>query len=109
MPRYGHKFRAVRTERDGIKFDSKAEARRYDELVLARKNGTVVQFLVHAPRFLLPGGTSYTADFLVFWADTDGTGGSVTVEDVKGMRTPAYKRSKKQVEALYAPITITEV
>ena len=99
-----HKFRAVRTERDGIKFDSKAEARRYDELVLARKNGLVVQFLVHAPRFILPGGTSYTTDFLVFWED-----GSVTVEDVKGMRTPAYKRSKKQVEALYAPITITEI
>ena len=102
--RQRHKFRAIRCERDGIKFDSKAEARRYDELVLARANGLVVQFLVHAPRFILPGGTSYTADFLVFWED-----GSVTVEDVKGMRTAAYKRSKKQVEALYAPITITEI
>lgn len=39
----------------------------------------------------------------MFWKD-----GRVTVEDVKGVRTAAYRRSKKQVEALY-PVRIEEL
>lgn len=88
--------------RDGILFDSQLEAKRYDDLRLMRNAGEVVMFL-RQPKFDLPGGTKYTADFLVFWANN-----SVTVEDVKGQRTEVYKKAKRQVEALY-PITITEI
>ena len=98
-----HKFRAIPCESDGIKFPSKAERRRYEELKLLRKNGDVVQFLRQVP-FHLPGGVKYVADYLVFWAD-----GTVTVEDVKGMKTPMYIAKKKLVESLYPPITITEI
>jgi hypothetical protein len=97
-----HKFNAIRTERDGFKFASKAEARRYDELKLLERSGEVVFFLMQTP-FHLPGGVKYVCDFQVFWRD-----GTVTFEDVKGMATPVYKAKKRQVEALY-PIQIKEL
>jgi hypothetical protein len=97
-----HKFNAVKTERDGITFSSKKEARRYDELKLLEKAGEVIFFLRQIP-FHLPGGVKYVCDFQVFWRD-----GSVTFEDTKGYKTDMYKAKKKQVEALY-PIEIKEL
>lgn len=87
---------------DGILFASKKEANRYRELALFRRLGDVRFFLRQVP-FHLPGGVKYLLDFMVFWAD-----GSITYEDVKGMRTEMYRLKKRQVEALY-PITITEL
>lgn len=95
------KYRAKKTKVDGITFDSRKEARRYSELKLLQKAGEVL-FFHRQPIFDLPGGTTYRADFLVFWAD-----GHVTWEDVKGVKTPAYKKAKKQVEAVY-PVEILE-
>ncbi|WP_161884481.1 DUF1064 domain-containing protein [Deinococcus alpinitundrae] len=90
-----HKFSAVRTERDRIVFASKAEAARYDQLVLLEKAGDVVGFM-RQPVFYLPGGTRYVADFLIFW-----TGGRVTAEDVKGMETEGFKIKFREVKAAY--------
>ncbi len=39
-----HKFHAIRTELDGIKFASKKEAKRYKELVLLQQKGDIVFF-----------------------------------------------------------------
>lgn len=91
-------------EEDGLRFDSQKELRRYRELKLLRAAGEVIQFLTHTPTFRLPGGVTYTADFLVWWAD-----GRVEIEDTKGVRTEAYRNKKRQVEELYAPLTITEL
>jgi hypothetical protein len=96
-----HKFHAIRTELDGIKFDSKKEAKRYQALLLLIKAGDVLFFLRQVP-FHLPGNVKYICDFVIFW-----TNGEVTFEDVKGMKTAMYILKKKQVEALY-PIEITE-
>jgi dsDNA-binding SOS-regulon protein len=96
-----HKFRAKPTVRDGFRFDSKKEAKRYDDLKLLKRAGEVVFFLRQAP-FHLPGNVTYRIDFVVFWSD-----GNVTFEDVKGVRTPQYITKKKMVEALY-PIEIEE-
>lgn len=41
----GHKFKAIRCEEDGIKFASKKERKRYQELKLLKEKGDVVQFL----------------------------------------------------------------
>lgn len=97
-----HKFRAIATEVDNIKFSSKKEAKRYLELKLLVKAGEILFFLRQVP-FHLPGEVKYVCDFMIFWKD-----GTVTIEDVKGMKTPMYILKKKQVESLY-PITITEV
>ena len=92
----------VRTEVDGIRFDSKKEAQRFGELQLLQRAGKVGWF-IRQPLFDLGGGTKYRADFLIVWTD-----GHVSIEDVKGHKTKAYLRSKKQVEALY-PVVIEEV
>ena len=98
-----HKYHAKQVERDGIRFASTKEAKRYETLKLLRAAGEVLAFLRQVP-FHLPGGVRYVCDFAVFWAD-----GSVTFEDVKGFKTASYKAKKRMVEDLYAPITITEV
>ncbi len=97
-----HKFKARRTNVDGIKFSSKKEANRYNILKLLQKSGDILFFLRQVP-FHLPGGVKYVCDFLIFWAN-----GDVTIEDVKGFKTEIYKAKKKMVEALY-PIEILEV
>ena len=102
MPILRHKFRAKPQELDGIKFASKKEAKRYLELKMLQASGDVLFFLRQVP-FHLQGGVKYVADFLVFWSN-----GEVTIEDVKGLKTPMYNTKKKQVEVAY-PITITEV
>jgi len=97
-----HKFKAKPTETDGIKFSSKKEAKRYNNLKMLKNIGEVLFFLRQVP-FHLPGGVKYVCDFLIFW-----TNGQVTIEDVKGFKTESYKAKKKMVEAIY-PITILEV
>jgi len=97
-----HKFSAVKTEVDGIRFDSKKEAEYYRELKLRWLSGEVIFFLRQVP-FHLPGGVTYRVDFQEFWAD-----GTVHFVDVKGMRTKEYIMKKKMVESLY-PVKIEEV
>ena len=88
---------------EGITFDSRREMLRYQDLLLLKKGGVVLTFLRQVP-FHLPGGVIYRLDFMPFWAD-----GTITFEDVKGMRTESYKAKKRMVEDLFAPITITEL
>jgi hypothetical protein len=97
-----HKFRAIPTELDGIKFASRKEAKRYRELELLKKSGELLFFLRQVP-FHLAGNVKYVCDFLCFWKDD-----TVTIEDIKGIKTPMYILKKKQVEATY-PVSITEV
>ena len=96
-----HKFKNVITVRDGIKFRSKKEAVFYDTLKVAQQGGHIL-FFHRQPKFDLPGGISYSADYQVFYAD-----GSVRYYDVKGFKTKGYIRNKKMVEALY-PVIIEE-
>lgn len=100
LKRLRHKYSAVRTERDGIKFDSKKEARYYDQLKTRVASGEVLFFLRQTP-FHLPGGVKYVCDFQEFHAD-----GSVHFVDVKGVQTASFKAKKKQVEALYPQVII---
>lgn len=97
-----HKFNAVKTELDGINFDSKKEAKYYIELKLRIKSGEVIFFLRQVP-FDLPGKVKYRIDFQEFHSD-----GTVHFIDVKGKKTDMYIAKKKMVEALY-PIKIEEV
>ena len=52
------------------------------------------------PKFDLPGGATYSADFIIFWKD-----GNCTIEDVKGFKTKDFILKRKIVESLY-PVTI---
>ncbi|WP_211828687.1 DUF1064 domain-containing protein [Kistimonas asteriae] len=90
-----HKFNAVRTERDGIRFDSKLEARYYDWLKVQEASGALLFFLRQSP-FHLKGGTRLVIDFMEFWSD-----GSVLFTDVKGIETDAFKIKRREVEARF--------
>jgi len=107
------KYRNRRTKVDGITFDSRSEADRYIELKTLQAAGQV-QWFIRQPRFLLQEGfekdgqtfspIEYVADFLVCWRD-----GSITVEDVKGMRTRTYRDKRKLFEKRYPTLRIVEV
>lgn len=90
-----HKFNAIKTEFDGIKFDSKKEAKYYGELKLRQMAGEVVGFFRQVPLHL-PGGVIYRLDFFVFLSD-----GTCEGVEVKGYETPEWKTKKKLVDALY--------
>ncbi len=97
-----HKFHNVPTEIDGIRFQSKKEARYYQDLLLAQKSGELLFHLRQTP-FYLPGGIRYVVDFVEFWKN-----GETRFVDVKGHKTRTYLTKKRMVEALY-PIKIIEM
>jgi hypothetical protein len=102
VPPIKHKFHAIPTTTDGIRFDSKKEARVYHALKMEMLVGDVVFFLRQVP-FHLPGGVKYVVDFQVFMAS-----GIVRFIDAKGMKTESFKAKKRMVEAIY-PIEIEVV
>jgi hypothetical protein len=94
------KYKAKKTEVDGITFDSKAEAKRYQELKLLERGGAIKNLSLQ-PRFMLQEGfinlhtgkkeraIEYVADFMY------SEGSETIVEDVKGMKTSDYKIKRK--------------
>ena len=95
------KYRNVRVEDDGYKFDSKAEHRRYKNLCLLQKANEIADLEVH-PKYVIldsfkdrKGKTirkiTYEADFQY----TDIRTGETIVEDVKGVETAVFKIKKK--------------
>ena len=105
---YGRKakFRNVPTEVDGIRFDSRAEARRYGELKLLERAGEI-HGLTLQPLYVFEfNGVkigSYKADFRYERS------GVVVVEDVKSSatKTPAYQLRKRMMLAFHG-ISILE-
>lgn len=96
------KYGAIKTEYNGIKYDSKAEARWAENFDMEKRAGDVLYWLRQVP-FFLPAGIIYRCDFQVFY-----TSGVVKYFDVKGWDTPVSKLKRKQVEALY-PVKIQVV
>jgi len=94
-PKYGNVITTV----DGIRFDSKREARYYEQLKLRQQGGEVHFWLRQVP-IHLPGGTKYVLDFLVFLRD-----GNVDFVDVKGRETKEFRIKKREVEHHY-PIKV---
>lgn len=100
------KYGAKKTEVDGFVFDSKAEANRYSELVLAERAGEISNLVVQ-PMFPLIVNDKKIGKYIADFQYTDRDGNRV-VEDVKGVSTPVYRLKKKLVEAIY-DIHIVEV
>lgn len=83
-------------------FDSQKEARRYDELVLLLKAGEISDLRLQQTFTLQEGYISSSGDAvraLTYKADFLYTkGGKSIVEDVKGVKTEAYKIKKKLMQ-----------
>ena len=94
------KYHNKKIEVDGITFDSRKEAKRFQTLKLMEKAGEISNIELQKRFELIPkqkdanGKTvracNYVADFV--YLDKDGR---QVVEDVKGMRTDVYKLKKK--------------
>ena len=96
------KYGAIKTVVDGIKFDSKKEARRYVELKLLEKNGFVWDLELQKSFDLHVNGIKvckYVCDFFYFYNDE----GKVrrVVEDCKGVKTPIFNLKSKMMKAEY--------
>lgn len=100
-----NKYRAIRTEVDGIMFASKKEAMRYKELKFLLQEQRISD-LVLQPKFPIEVCgkkiCTYIADFIY------NENGIQVIEDVKGVKTSVYRIKKKLTEAIYN-ITIKEV
>lgn len=110
------KYHNIPTELDGIKFDSRKEARRYAELKLLERAGKIeglerqVKYVLiptqrDAEGNLIEKECSYYADFRYF--DTERN--ALVVEDTKGgtgggTRTEAYRIKKKLMLYTYGII-----
>lgn len=102
--RRGNKFGAVAVVVDGIRFDSKIEARRWGDLQLLQRAGEI-SGLRRQVRFPLLVGEvvigHYVADFVYTnWIGVD------VIEDVKGHQTEIFKRSAKHMAAMGLPVTV---
>lgn len=103
MTKYSNKKTLV----DGIWFDSKKEANRYQDLLLMQKakvirNLAIQQVFELVPSVVLNGRkrppVRYKADFTYF---DDTKGGAFVVEDTKGFRTEGYKIKRHLMKAVH--------
>ena len=96
MPKYHNSKTVI----DGIRFDSKKEAKRYLELKILVKAGVIKELKRQVPYILIDKSCygraiKYVADFVYL------ENGQLVVEDVKGVRTPVYKLKKRLMAEVY--------
>lgn len=101
-----HKYGAVKTTVDGITFDSKAEAKRYQELLLLERAGQICDVklqpeFVLQPSFVKKGKKyqpiKYRADFQYY----DLIKHKMVIEDVKGCKTKEFLIKQKMFEYVF--------
>jgi hypothetical protein len=105
MPISRRKYGNKKTEVDGFKFDSKAEAARWSVLKLLLKAGLIFELQRQVTYQIAVNGVKvckYVADFVYV------ENGQQVVEDVKGFRTAEYRLKKKLMLAVHQ-IDIQEV
>ena len=100
------KFGNVPTVVDGVRFASKAEAKRDAELLLLERANKICG-LARQPRFpLVVKGVkvcTYVADWSYFDADVNRMK-TLVVEDAKGVQTPAFRIKWALAKALHPEI-----
>lgn len=113
-PKKKSKFGNVKTELDGIKFDSIKESEYYAELKLAERAGQIKEIKLQ-PRFTLQEKftdldgehhrkVEYVADFDITYSN-----GRREIVDVKGHKTDVYKLKKKWFLKTHPTLRLVEV
>jgi hypothetical protein len=80
---------------EGVRLDSKREAKRWKEL-RAMLRGGALKWLARQAEFILPGGIVYRCDFIYLAAGDM----EMTIEDAKGHITKEYALKKKLMAEL---------
>lgn len=105
-----NKYRNIKTQVDGITFDSKKEAEYYCKLKLLKQAGEIKDFGLQPryelqPTFRKNGTTyraiTYVADFVI--TNLDGT---TEVVDIKGVETQVFKIKQKLFEYMYPDLSL---
>ncbi|MBC8590638.1 DUF1064 domain-containing protein [Lachnospiraceae bacterium NSJ-29] len=105
-----NKYRNIKTQVDGITFDSKKEAEYYCKLKLLKQAGEIKDFGLQPryelqPTFRKNGTTyraiTYVADFII--TNLDGT---TEVVDIKGVETQVFKIKQKLFEYMYPDLSL---
>ena len=108
------KYHNKKTVIDGIKFDSKLEAERYEQLKILERSGVIRDLELQPEYELIPSfrkngktwrRTLYKADFRYILAEDD----SYIIEDVKGSTsviTDVFRLKQKLFEYKYPELTI---
>ena len=93
------KYKSVKCEHFGVKFDSKRERDQYIKYIHQQSIGEILSIKLQ-PRFdIIINGKFcgfYKADFEIELPNK-----SIQIIDVKGMKTIVYKLKKKIIEAMY--------
>ena len=107
----GNKYGSRKVEVNGIVFDSKREAARYQELLLLEKAGEIKDIRRQVKYVLIPAQyehpESTIADFVYKTILPDGDTLTI-VEDTKGFRTKDYIIKRKLMLSVYG-IRIREI
>lgn len=109
------KYRNVKVEIDGIRFDSKKEAERYLTLKKWEEDGHITRLTLQPKYRLIPSQKfdhqenerplDYKADFYYYDLDLD----CEVVEDVKGVRTKDYVIKRKLFKYTHPKIMFREI
>lgn len=97
------KYKAIPTFVGTIRFASKAEAARYETLLILEKAGKITDIKLH-PKFDLVAGIRYEADFSYY--EEPKSQERFVVEDVKGMETPVFRLKKRMFHHFYPHIEL---
>lgn len=105
-----NKYKAVKTWRDGIAFDSIKEADYYDSLKLLHRAGEIAGYIVHGKMICTAGGNNsneravtYEPDFIILRKD-----GSYSIVDTKSDATitPLFKNKMKALKEKFPNVKI---
>lgn len=104
------KYRAIPTTIDGIRFDSKGEARRYGMLRLMERAGEISDLTLQ-PSFVLQEAFTDSNNVkqraITYRADFQYTEkGRTVIEDYKGIETPVFKMKAKMFRAKYPDLEL---
>ena len=102
-----NKYNARKTIVDGITFDSKKEAARYQELKMLERANEIYH-LECQKKFSLDVNEMHIANYFCDFYYYDARLDKYTTEDVKGILTPVYRLKKKLMLACH-DIEIVEV
>lgn len=93
------KYKNEPTWVDGLRFDSKREAKRWQDLELRRKAGAIA-CIERQKRYSLGFNGEHICDYIADFVYRE-HGIATVVEDCKGFRTQVYKLKKKLMKAIY--------
>jgi hypothetical protein len=99
-PRSWSKYHATKTKVGDLTFDSKLEARRWNELLMLQRNGAITALQRQVPFEMTVNGhliCTYRADFVYTLTES----GDRIVEDAKGVMTPEFRLKAKLMEAIH--------